>query len=69
MNSRGQALFEYIIVLAFTVLVLGRFLNTFGEFAADSIGRFNVVLGFHLTTGLCASECWAGSYLNGRELQ
>ncbi len=68
MKSHGQALFEYLIVLGFTVLILGRFLQSFGEFTGDSIGRFNATLSLHLMTGLCREDCFNGYYLNGRRI-
>lgn len=68
-NFLGQALLEYLIVLAFSMLFVTKFMGAFGEFAADGLGRFNVVLTLHLTTGLCQQDCWSGSYINGRTLE
>lgn len=66
MKRSGQALIEYLFVLSFVIVIGGRLLNAFGDYVSESIGSFNVVLTKHLVVGVCQTDCFTSSFLNGR---
>lgn len=71
MNSKknsGQALIEYIIVLAMLGLVSTTVVKRLGTFLAKSSGNMAYVMSLHLSTGICPQSCFFAGYVNGREI-
>lgn len=66
-KSNGQALVEYILLLAFLVILGTKMVNGFTVFMRDSVGNLGHVLSVNLTTGICNEECFFKGYVNGYE--
>ena len=58
MESRGQALIEYLFILALIAVVGGHFAGAFGEYVGHGMGTLNSVLSDHLSVGICQDECF-----------
>jgi hypothetical protein len=65
LNSQGQAAVEYIIVLLFSVLIMVKIVNLFGDFFSDSLGNLGHVLSINLKVGVCKDRCFHSGYKNG----
>ena len=68
MKSSGQALIEYLILLALIIAVGGPFIKAFSRYLGDGMGTLNTALSAHLSVGVCASECFPDNYINGKGL-
>jgi len=64
-SRRGQALLEYLIILIVISFIGVKFVRGVVKMINDSVGSFNHVVSLHLTTGVCKSDCFWGSYFNG----
>tara|TARA_R110002049_G_scaffold49511_5_gene141611 strand:+ start:1226 stop:1456 length:231 start_codon:yes stop_codon:yes gene_type:complete len=56
-NQKGQAVIEYVMILAFMMLILVSFINTFSEAIGRRVQGLNFTLTQFLTTGSCPSVC------------
>lgn len=52
-NSHGQALVEYLFVMAFMALLLFNFTKGLNSVIGESIGSLRVILSNELSTGVC----------------
>lgn len=69
MNSRkGQALIEYIILLAMIGFISTNVVKKLGNFLATSSGNMAYVLSLHLSVGVCPQNCFFSGFANGREI-
>jgi hypothetical protein len=71
-HSCGQALIEYLIVLALLAFVGVKTVGTFSRYLGESMGVLGQVLSIHLTTGVCGvngsqPNCFFSGYKNGKE--
>ena len=65
---KGQALIEYLLVLALVVVLASRLVSAFGHYTGHSMGTLNSVISDHLSVGVCQEECFPDSYINGKRL-
>ena len=61
---RGQAVIEYIFLLAFMSFISLEMLQQFGDILGGNMGGIAYYLTQHLTTGVCADICFTDSYAN-----
>lgn len=52
-KQRGQALVEYLFVMAFMSIILFNFTKGLNSVIGESIGTLRVILSTELTTGIC----------------
>lgn len=64
-NNRGQALVEYILILAFLSVIGSRFVSGVGNSLSSKMGTLAHVLSVNLSVGVCKSECNFSGYKNG----
>lgn len=67
MERAGQALIEYLFILALVMAIGGRFVNAFSRYVGNGTGTLNSVLSSHLSVGVCRDECFPDNYINGRK--
>ncbi len=58
-NQKGQAVIEYVFILAFMMVILVSFINTFSEAIGRRVQGLNYTLTHFLTTGSCPTLCVA----------
>ena len=61
----GQALIEYLLIVAFLVLFTSKLASNFTDFMRGSIGNLGHVMTLNLTVGVCERDCFFGGYKNG----
>lgn len=66
LNSKGQAIVEYLLILSFAVIVSFKIITTFRGFFQESMGSLGNILTVHLMTGVCPKDCFFAGYKNGR---
>lgn len=64
MGNAGQALLEYLLLMAIATLLLGQFIGVAAEETQDKFGNLAHVLSSHLSSGTCRTECLFGGYKN-----
>ena len=64
-TNRGQALVEYILVVAFLLTITLQLVRGFTGFMTNTLGNLGHVLSYNLSVGVCESECFYSSYKNG----
>lgn len=64
---QGQAVTEYIFILALMAFLSIKTINTFGKFFSRSMGNLAFVVSTHLTVGVCKENCFFYEYMNGQE--
>lgn len=67
-HQKGQALIEYIILLAVVGLISTSAVKKLGGFLSQSSGNLAHVLSIHLSVGVCPQNCFYFGYGNGREI-
>lgn len=65
MNSNGQALVEYLLLVVFLIILGSKLITGFTEFMRDSVGGLSHVLGLNLSVGMCETDCFYTEYRNG----
>jgi len=65
-NQSGQAVIEYVFVLAFMMVILVTFVRQYSASVGRSVQSLNYVLTHFLSTGNCPKACLTadGSYEN-----
>ncbi len=66
-RESGQALVEYLLLVAFLIILTSKIAFTFRDFMRDSVGNLGHVLSLNLTVGVCEEQCFFKQYANGRE--
>jgi hypothetical protein len=69
-SASGQALVEYLIVLALLAFVGVKTVGMIGRYLGEAMGALAHVVSIHLTTGVCGGEqysCFYSGYKNGKE--
>lgn len=56
-NQKGQAVIEYVFILAFMMVILVSFINTFSEAIGRRVQGLNYTLTHFLNTGNCSKSC------------
>ena len=64
-KSSGQALIEYVLVMAFVLFLATRLVGNFTDFMRDSAGNLGHVLSVNLTVGVCPQQGFFDTYKNG----
>ena len=64
-NQKGQATVEYLFILVFIALLASQIITNLGNFFGKSLGNFAHVLTGELTVGVCKTNCFFESYVNG----
>ncbi len=64
-ENSGQALLEYMIILAFIGVIGGSTVQFMYNFLNGSIGNLNHILSRNLNIGTCSQDCFFGGYKNG----
>lgn len=69
-NQSGQAVIEYVFVLAFMMVILLAFVKQYSSSVGRSIQSLNYVLSHFLSTGNCERSCLMsdGAYTNHVDL-
>lgn len=67
-NKNGQALIEYLIIMAFIALISTTFATRVGSFFGRSIGNLAYTLSSQLNVGVCKQNCFFSGYVNGAEI-
>lgn len=67
-SKSGQALIEYIILLAVVGFISTNAVKKLGSFLAQSSGNLSYVLSVHLSVGVCKENCFFSGYENGQEI-
>lgn len=62
---RGQALIEYIFLVAFITALSLKLAGNFTDFMRTSVGNLGHILSQNITVGVCESDCFFGGYRNG----
>jgi len=65
-KAKGQASIEYLLILTFVALISFKSITIFRDFFKNSMGSLGNILTIHLTTGVCAQNCFFGGYKNGK---
>lgn len=65
LNSKGQALVEYMFVMLFIIGVSVKLIGSFTDFFRDSMGNLGHVLTMNLMVGVCSDDCFFAGYKNG----
>ncbi|MAX67443.1 MAG: hypothetical protein QF441_12130 [Bacteriovoracaceae bacterium] len=66
-SQTGQALVEYLLLVAFLIIISSKLALGFNNFMRDSIGNLGHVVSLNLTVGVCQSDCFFESYVNGTD--
>ena len=64
-TQNGQATVEYILILAFVLIVGFKIASTFTNFFRDSMGSVGHALTMNVTIGVCPQQCYFEGYVNG----
>ena len=64
-SNRGQALVEYLFLVAFLIILGTKLVGGFTGFMRESVGNLGHVLSVNLATGVCPVNCFFGEYKNG----
>ena len=67
LNQSGQALVEYMLLAAMSIILTIKIVNTFSGFFRDSLGNLGHVLTINLTVGACERDCFFGGFKNGQK--
>ena len=65
LQNKGQAVVEYLLIVAFLVIISSKLALNFTDFMRDSIGNLGHVLSLNLSVGVCEKQCYFGAYSNG----
>lgn len=65
LSSKGQALVEYVLLVAFLVVISSRMVTGFTDFMRESIGNLGHVLSLNMSVGVCQRDCFYTGYENG----
>ena len=65
LNSGGQALLEYLLVMIFVIILSVKMVTVMTDFMRDSMGNLGHVLTTYLNVGVCERKCFFGGYRNG----
>ena len=63
-NKSGQALVEYVCLLAFLIILSTKLVNGFTDFMRGSVGNLGHVMSLNLSTGVCPKNCFFRAYKN-----
>jgi Flp pilus assembly pilin Flp len=66
-NIYGQAMVEYLLILALMSTIGVRMVKMLSGFMNDSIGNMSMVVQTHLNVGVCTQQCFFAGYKNGKE--
>lgn len=64
-GNLGQATIEYLLIFSFMSLIGVGLANAIGGSIAGSAKSLGWVLTQELTTGVCKTQCFFGTYKNG----
>lgn len=64
-SKNGQALVEYLLLVAFLIILSSRLVSGFTDFMRESVGNLGHVMSVNLSVGVCPKDCFFGSYKNG----
>ena len=64
-SRTGQATVEYLLLIAFLMILSIKMIGGFTEFMTGSIGNLGHVLTYNLSVGVCNEECFFAGYKNG----
>lgn len=67
-SHSGQALVEYVLLVAFMLILGSKLVGGFTDFMRESVGNLGHVLSVNLTTGVCEKECFFAPYKNSPPL-
>ena len=69
MTSAGQALVEYLLILAFITTISLNLIKGFSDFMKTSVGSLGHELSVNLSSGVCPRMCFYSGYRNGNRAQ
>ena len=64
-SSKGQALIEYILVVAMMIILSTQFTGRFSDLLRSSFGNLAHYISLNLTVGVCERDCYYESFYNG----
>ncbi len=64
MRDAGQAVLEYLLLMAIATLLLGQFVSSASSETQDKFGNLAHILAFNLSSGTCDQDCFFGGYKN-----
>lgn len=64
MNNAGQAVLEYLLLMAIAMLLLGQLVGLASDETQEKFGNIAHVLSFNLSTGTCERDCFFSGYKN-----
>ncbi len=64
MRDSGQALLEYLLLVAIVTLLLGQLISVASDETQGKFGNLAHILALNLSTGSCDQDCFFGGYKN-----
>lgn len=65
--SRGQATIEYLLLVAFLLVLAVKMVGGFTDYMTGTLGNLGHVLTYNLSVGVCKSECFYPGHFNGKK--
>ena len=67
LNSLGQAVVEYLLLVAFLIILTSNLALKFTDFMRESVGNLGHVVSLNLSVGVCERDCFFATYNNGSD--
>jgi len=64
LNSRGQALVEYILIFSLFALISMGLIKAFSTMMDNTFTSLSFILSQHLSVGVCEQNCFFKGYVN-----
>ena len=64
-SNKGQAIVEYVLLVAFLLILTSKLVAGFTDFMRGSVGTLGHTMSLNLSTGVCPNDCYFKSYENG----
>lgn len=67
LHSRGQATVEYILLVAFLLILASKMIGGFTDYMSGTVGNLGHVLTYNLSVGICKKDCYYPGFFNGKK--